>query len=259
MQALINDLALEQQVTEPTHIKGNILDLVITSKFANNNVKITNDDYSTSDHYLVIADIASANVNHQPALWRDYHAIKAINRADFCCNLLNTTMFTNPSEDPECYAIQIKELLLAILGQYAPIKRSLHRPTPYPWQDDHIEKLKRLRHFSERQYKHSKQPSSKRIYKLSSRLINSAIVTKHKEFHADQIQPDTFGRISWKAVDCLLSHPAALTQSLFNNNVLSQKLQEFSIKKVVKISINSASLAKPLKNISSKTHSDFIT
>ena len=83
LQALINDFAQEQHVTEPMHIKGNILDLVIISKSADNNDKITTHDYSTSDHYLVIADIASAHISHQPAQRRDYRAIKVINRADF--------------------------------------------------------------------------------------------------------------------------------------------------------------------------------
>ena len=130
-------------------------------------------------------------------------------------------MFKNPSEDPEGYAIQIKESLLAMLDQHAPIKRSSRRPTPYQWQDERIDKLKRLRHFFEHQYKPLKQPSSKRIYKLSRRLTNSAIVTKHKEFYADQIQLDISGCISWKAVNSLLSKPAALTQSLFDNTALS--------------------------------------
>ena len=86
-----------------------------------------------------------------PAQWRDYRAIKAINRADICGDLFTTTMFTNPCEDPERYAIQIKESLLAILDQHAPIKRSSPRPTPYQWQDEHIDKIKRLRRFNKRQ------------------------------------------------------------------------------------------------------------
>ena len=128
------------------HIKDNNLVLVITLKFADNNVKITTHDYSTFDHYLVIADIASAHVSHQPAQWRVYCAIKAINRAHFCRDLLNTAMFTTPVMTLITMPFK-KESLLAILDQHAPIKRSSHQPTPYRWQDERIDKLTHLRRF----------------------------------------------------------------------------------------------------------------
>ena len=71
-------------------------------------------------------------------------------------------------------------------------------------------------------------------------------VAKHKEFYTNQIQPDTSGRISWKAVNSLLSKPAVSTRSLFNSTAFSQKLQAFFVEKVEKISINIASLAQSL-------------
>ena len=138
------------------------------------------------------------------------------------------------------------ESLLASFDQHASIKRFSPRPIPYQRQDERIDTLEPLRRYYERQYKNSKQPFSKRIYKLSYRLTNTAIVTKHKEFYADQIQSNTSGHISWKAVNSLLSKPAASTQSPFDNTALSQKLQEFFIEKLEKIFINSASLVKSL-------------
>ena len=158
MQALTNDFALVQHVTEPMHIKGNFFDLVSTLKSADDNVKITNHDYGTSDHYRVIFYIASSHVDHRLAQLRDYRAIKAINRADFCRDLLNTTMFRNPSEDTERYAIHIKEPLLKILDQHAPVKRSSYQSTLYQWQDERIVKLKRLTRFYEHQYNTQTNP-----------------------------------------------------------------------------------------------------
>ena len=82
---------LKQHVTEPTHIKGNTVDLTFAPDGCNVRVKVT--DYHISNHFLVTASMPLQHAITSFANYSIYRAFKNIVIDDFCTDLTATEMF----------------------------------------------------------------------------------------------------------------------------------------------------------------------
>jgi hypothetical protein len=90
-------LGFDQFVTTPTHVRGHILDVVL-SRSPTLVVSVDVEDIQLSDHslLLVVTDLSRPRV---PRKTMSYRNLKAINRQAFCEDLEKSALLQSPPED----------------------------------------------------------------------------------------------------------------------------------------------------------------
>jgi exonuclease III len=247
--SLLNSFSLTQHVTQPTHIKGNTLDLVITPLSLSNNVAVSLCDYNISDHTAVIACITVPSFQQSKRPAHTYRPIGKIDIESFCSDLKQTVMFSMPSEDVNIFASQIEQSFSVILDVHAPLRTTNRAPRSERWQDDHIDELKSRRRFFERRFLRSKSCVYKRLHRLACKTANAAINQKHREHYASMLNVCSSAtgnnKIAWKTVSKLLTGSQnRLDADLASHHTLSQDLQQFFIDKVENISLDISRLVQ---------------
>lgn len=245
--ALANSLAtcltafkLNQHIYQSTHKAGNTLDLVITPRDMQVN-SIFVCDLGISYHYLVKADLILRAKTPAIKQCRSFRLLKNINVADFCNDLRQTSMFTDPSNDVNEFAMQIESSLSSTLDKHAPLRASTKPAKTERWQDEHIDELKRTRRYFER--RQTKNPTYTRMHKLMCKTANNAITAQHRDYYATKIDVTKGTSMPWKQVHTLLFGPnESIASADCDTRTLSQNLQDFFADKVERLSANINSL-----------------
>ena len=146
---LLNDILaennLKQHVTEPTHMKGHMLDLVITRSSSSIVSSTTAYPSSISDHYSVVFRLSSALAVKQ---LRDFRGLDLVRlETDLSSRLASiyTTL--------DVYTIvgQYKHAVLSTIVLHAPVtvimKACRHKE---PWYNDDIHQARALRRANEK-------------------------------------------------------------------------------------------------------------
>ena len=164
---LIFELNLDQQITEPTHKGGNLLDVILTNTacIENISVRATLSYGLSSDHYLINF---SLNCTHKIELSpHPSHSVLDFSHADWdgMLNFLGTHDFTSyfDGTDIEFLWLYLKKLLQQALDRFVPKVTLRHHQRPKWFTPTLQHQLNRL-HTLGRKY--SKKPSTSSKSKL---------------------------------------------------------------------------------------------
>ena len=209
---LTHSLSLSQHVNFPTHINGNIIDLVFSSSLHSKLVvsNISRLDL-LSDHFLI-----SFKTNFTITLTQKtritYRPIKKINSMIFLADL-------HSALGDYCYSpVVLNSILSHLLDKHAPSKTIsviLHPDTP--WFTSHLMSLKRSLRKSERTYI-SLRTSSSRASFIEQRKIYKLAISYAKSSYYTQVINDlaSDNRRLFRLANKLLSPPKpALLPSIF--------------------------------------------
>ena len=179
---ILETFELKQHIMEPTHVAGNILDLVITRNDSMLITDITVDDL-LSDHNAIIANL-NLSKPRPPQKRIKFRQTRNIVTENFkidlrhffssTANKLNTNLNT---------LIEKFEKSETVLNKHAPLTEKLitvRKPTP--WNTEQILSAKRLKRKAEKKWRKSKTTIDLQLYKEKRNDFNR-ILSNHKSTH----------------------------------------------------------------------------
>lgn len=186
---LVDMFHLFQYVSEPTHIKGHLLDLVLCkpSDCLDLTASLCHD--LQSDHTAILCRLNVSKPRPLPSTFQ-FRPLKKINSLDFKNDLSDTF------SDTKLFSVSDYNYhLTSILDKHAPLserRASARKPTPwFQCVSEEFTKLKRERRRAERRWLKSKLTVHKQIYDSIKLKISHLIDTAKTRFYSSRIQSST--------------------------------------------------------------------
>jgi len=175
---IVKSFDLVQHVTEPTHKRGHILDLVITrssDKFAN----IFIDEPEISDHNSV-AFVLDQSKPPLPSKVITYRKTKAIDREKFRDDIKDSFHSLKEYDNVDELADSYNSILNKLLEKHAPVKSKKVTIHPKaPWYTSEINEAKKTKRKAERKWRASRLTVHRQIY-ISERNKISKLISENK-------------------------------------------------------------------------------
>ena len=199
---LYNPLGFDQFVTEPTHVKGHILDIVLCR--ARTLVTSVNvDNLYMSDHFLLTigTDLSRPRVPRKVVKCRN---VKGIDRSLFRADIVQSPLVIgSPDGVDDLY----NATLLGLLNKHAPEKEKVvpDRPSS-PWINEAVIKAKQARRRAERKKRKTGLVVHIEIYKQARNNVTKLIKqAKASHFHAKLEDAETDSKKMFSLLSTLLN------------------------------------------------------
>ena len=151
-----------QLVSEPTHVAGHWLDLVITNE-SNNRIGDVHVMHTMPKPHFAVRFSALLARPPAPRIQIKLRKIREIDTEKFRDDIF--TNITAPCDDLNSYVSNYNSTLSKLLEEHAPLitRNITHRPNS-PWYNDDLHNLKREKRAAERKWKKSGLTVHKQIF-----------------------------------------------------------------------------------------------
>ena len=210
---VLHSMNLQQHVQQPTHIKGHLLDLIITR---------SNEDIVDTIHYhpMLISDHAPLTFHilaaKPPAVRKaiSFRKIRDINLKEFEKDILESDLVTCPSDDINELVKQYNRTLTSLMEKHAPIIRKdiLVRQNT-KWFTEEIKMAKQKRRQQERKWLADKSTVNLEILREKRNSVNRLVAASKKAYYQSEIENNKkdqkalfniTGQLLHKKKDCVL-------------------------------------------------------
>ena len=226
---LLQTFNLKQMITETTHIRGHILDWVITNS-EDCVENITVEDKAVSDHFLISVNLKFEKPGKTKRLVTS-RKLKAISaerfledvKIAFCKNELSL--------------VQFNSALRAVLDAHAPlVTRYVTARTSAPWMTLEIEEAKNDRRRAERLWRQFGLTVFREIFKAHRSKVNIMIDDAKKEHVNERISSSDSSKELFRITNELMGAPKSdvLPKSVAADR-LPEKFSEYFSEKITKI------------------------
>jgi len=180
---ILESTNLRQHVSKPTHVKGHLLDLIITNVDEDIVTNIQHYPPAISDHTPITFNLQAAKPPPVTQTIR-YRKLKHIDIESFQLDIQNSELIKKPKCDVNEFVNQYNETLNNLLEQHAPIveKTILIRPNT-PWFTDAISHLKRDRRKAERNWIKHKTEINLQLVKEKRCSVTEAVKKAKKKYY----------------------------------------------------------------------------
>ncbi|XP_029902284.1 uncharacterized protein LOC115355565 [Myripristis murdjan] len=249
---ILDNFGLSQHVTESTHNRGHILDLIISKGL--NIYEIVVNDVALSDHYCVSFKMTTSANNMKS----EAEVIRKRYINDNTCALFTqgfTPSPTLPSALVDDLVNSFSSNIMTVIDSIAPIKtKVLSGRKKAPWRNATLVKEhKRLCRQAERRWRKNKLQVHYDIYKESLRNYNQELKNARQSYFSEIINRNSNNaRTLFSVVDRLTNPTASLPPELLSNKSCND-FAAFFTNKILQIKQAVASMATPpstLKNSS---------
>ena len=208
-----------QHVTEPTHRRGHLLDLLLAR--TDLTVKMSSiDPPLLSDHSFVIADISLPPVPTQPVVtsvrrqWRD------LDLDAFVVDLMTTDLVQSPPEDTEVLFDCYDQTLRILVNKHVPLVVRRHQPRPSSrWFDADCRAAKRMTRKLERRYRRLCSSDTLASWREQFQLQRQLFQSKFTAFWHQTITTNRHDpRALWRSVNSLMKVPDLPTNTAYSAN-----------------------------------------
>ena len=182
---LLDCLNLRQHVDSPTHIKGNILDLVITDSAPVSAPSVY--DMGVSDHKVISVEIHFLSSYTKPKREICFRNLKNIDTKSLASDLkhLHPVPMSSVTETVDFYNTALRN----ILDLHAPIKvRSATFSCSAPWYTSELRKMKAAGRALERRYMASGLTVHKQAYRDHQTTYSKSLHDARSRFYSNIIQ-----------------------------------------------------------------------
>uniref|UniRef100_A0A8C1W0H1 Reverse transcriptase domain-containing protein n=2 Tax=Cyprinus carpio TaxID=7962 RepID=A0A8C1W0H1_CYPCA len=182
---LLDCLNLRQYVDVPTHIKGNILDLVITESALLSAPFVY--DLGVSDHKVISMELSFPSSYMKPKREIRFRNLKKINTENMTLSLqhLLSSNISSVTESVEFY----NQTLSRILDFHAPVKvRTITFSRSAPWFTSDLRKMKAAGRALERRYNSSELTVHKLAYRDHQKAYLKSIKEARSQYYSNIIQ-----------------------------------------------------------------------
>ena len=224
---LLNDILaennLKQHVTEPTYMKGHMLDLVITRSSSSIVSSTTAYPSSISDHYSVVFRLSSASPVSARAVkqLRDFRGLDLVRlETDLSSRLalIDTTLDVNTMVD------QYEHAVLSTIDLHAlvTVKMKACRRKE-PWYNDDIHQARALRRANEKRWRTTKLEVHRQIFVEHRTTVNN-MIKRAKRAHYESVLSSLNQRTCFRVVNTLLKPPGIILPQSSNTETLCNLL-----------------------------------
>ena len=202
---LYNPLGFDQFVTEPTHVKGHILDIVLCR--ARTLVTSVNvDNLYMSDHFLLTigTDFSRPRVPRKVVKCRN---VKGIDRSLFRADIAQSPLVIGSPDGVDDLLDLYNATLLGLLNKHASEKEKVvpDRPSS-PWINEAVIKAKQARRCAERKKRKTGLVVHIEIYKQARNNVTKLIKqAKASNFHAKLKDAETYSKKMFSLLSTLLN------------------------------------------------------
>ena len=191
LSELLKDNEFKQHVTEPTHVGGNILDLVITRDTPDNTIAGVSVDTLLSDHNIVQCNLLLVKPR-RPRQKITYRKYAAINNVEFLSDLEQSTLFTNPSDQIAGLSRQYNSTITELIDKHAPlITRVITIRQKTPWFSEGLSEAKRQLRRAERRWRQSRLTVHRDMFTSLRDMYRHELITTKSAYVCDKIQEST--------------------------------------------------------------------
>jgi len=225
---------LHQHVTEVTHKKGHVLDLVITPEGENHVLSCEVKDVLMSDHYLV--DIT---VNQRHSQVRN---VTKTSR-NFCKLVVNNFLEDLSSEfkdfpyqrDVDTQLDFYNTTCTKVLDVHCPeVTRKIKERQHFPWFNDNVRVARKLKRRCERKFRKSKLDTDRQKY-LEQKIITDKVIQEAKaDYFKGQLE-GADAKTIFATLNGLLNKNARPLPDDDDPKALSEKFSKFFVDKIQKI------------------------
>ena len=235
---LLSSFGLKQHITQPTHKKGNTLDLIIT-RFDENLVRLC--DVGTrygSDHHMItfILQLRKPPPLRVESTIRDFRKIDHIAlKHDLDLRLNANITAEHDSMTADEILDHFNQVSVEVLNIHAPssTRKRLVRPRPL-WYTDEIRAEKQVKHRLERKWRKSKLQVDKDAY-WAQHLRYIKLLDASKKKHYNDKLSGAGAKETFKIIGVLLNQTDKILPTLYKPDVLGNKFANFFNEKVEKI------------------------
>ena len=225
LSELLDVYNLKQHILEPTHIKGNILDLVITENRDNYFQDAIISKLDVSDHFLVSFSLAT-KLEACKSKRIKYRSIKKVDVDQFnnmVVTRLDALPFTN---NLKAKVSSYNAALEKLVDEVAPVKTKVIKLVPNaPWFDEEYANIRKLRRKAEKRYRKTELERHKVEYMILKKEAIKSAFEKKKIFISKRLEEDS-GKSLHKIVNELTDNkketilPTGKTDKQLANNFL---------------------------------------
>ncbi len=236
---LIDSFSLTQHVKDPTHLKGHLLDLVISNSENEDSItSLTVHDPGISDHYAIQFEL-SIEKPPLPTQKIQYRKIKAIDLDNFRKDIQNANLGSSPAMSISEAVREYNNVLKELFDEHAPLKEKVVTVRPSAkWYSDEIKQAKRKRRKLERQWRKSKLEIHRQLYRDQCNEVTKLLKSSRQSYYADLIRENASNQKElFKVMDKLLhrSPQNSFPTSCSSKTELAEKFADFFVDKVEKI------------------------
>ena len=237
--SLLSSFNLSQHVSTPTHDKGHILDLVISSVNSTLQPTISVHPVSPSDHFPITINLTISPLPTPPPELRSFRSYRSFNLEAFLSDLTDSRLITHPPDSLGSLLIAYDTTLHTLLDKHAPIKSKLftHGSRSNPWFTPVLRALRSARRSTENLWKRSRAPDALAALKTITNRYHKLLSRAKKCYFSNLIttNSDSPQRL-WQTVNKILhrisNHP--LPSSLSGQS-LSDSFASFFSDKIEKL------------------------
>ena len=239
---ILNAFSLKQFVNEPTHIKGNTIDLVICNpeKVSISDVNVCAD--TSSDHSIIYF-----NINYQTSLNEPqvvaFRNVHDINENAFKQDLetelaeFHTQSLNSPS-DFKSSVTSFNKIQQDILDKHAPVKKKIKFNNNKPkWMDREFKEARADRRKKYKKWRRTRDDCDRNIFVTARKFVADMVLAKKKNYYSSLISNcNNSQRELFKVCNNLLDKPkcSVLPKSTSPNH-LANRFNDFFCDKIEKI------------------------
>ena len=196
-----DNLGLSQQIRHPTHIKGNILDILLTNKPALlSEVRVLDrDEILKSDHFAICLSL-DFKVKRSKCKKRKIFNFKKANWDSMNDELRRVDWNSHLQFcDPTTAWLKFKSILLALCDKYIP-KVTIRSNYAPPWFDSDVHKLCMKKEKHRKLYKQTNNPNHYNKFKLCRKEMKKLVKEKMRSNFNDEQGENVITKKFWSYV-----------------------------------------------------------
>ena len=242
---LLESVGLQQHVTQPTHVHGHTLDLIITR----HSDQIVQDPPQTDRFISEHASLLCKLLHAKPAVTTNvvtYRKLKSVDLDSLKNDLAACGLCQDQSEElshltPEgvdALLHNYNSTLSRLINRHAPLKKKTLRARPrVPWYNADIDSAKRIRRKGERRWRKSKLLSDLTIFKSRKNHVTHLMNQARQAFYTNFIDENSAdqGRL-FQATKKLLTRNDYLSFPEYHDKTaLANDINVFFVRKITRI------------------------
>lgn len=222
---------LTQHVTDPTHISGHTLDLVIT-RMADNIVGNTQAHSYLSDH-AAVHSILHLSKPPLPVENVTYRKTKSIDHDKFATDLQESSLLKNPANSFDGLVMQYDFVLSDLLEKHAPLKKRVITVRPQaPWHNGNIIDAKKVCRRAERRWRQSNLTIDRCLFQAKRNTLHDLITKSKSDYYCEKIASCQDQKGLFRVIEELLPRGKPKLPSHESNGELAECFNSFFSEKI---------------------------
>ena len=236
---LFEQMGFCQLVKSPTHVEGNILDLIFiqeTDKVQRINIfnEMNPNVVPLSDHFLIELSLICKSKEEANVVSFLHRNTKDVNHGEFTSDVIARYEFLCQENSA---LLRVENLFTSInesLDNFAPKTPKTIKISSKPFTDNNIIKARKIKRRAERKYKKHKTEENKKALKCASKELLKVVKTSHNRYYSDKLKgAKNNPKETYRIINHLLfKKNTRILPKTTNNIVLANEFAEFFKQKV---------------------------